>query len=138
MQKLRSLETAVFALLLLAPAIAPAQRQTVEQVAQTIAAQHNANSLTSKDEMVASSSARAIGKNVTFENVLRVQQGLSQAKLREFADYARNEVIPKTCQVPGNHLGFDRGMSYTFVYKSEYGELLTQFNVDKTTCEKWK
>jgi hypothetical protein len=48
-----------------------AQRQTIEQVAQTIAAQHNAHAYA--DDITVSSSAEAVGKNGRFENVLRVK-----------------------------------------------------------------
>ena len=115
-----------------------AQSQTVEQVAKTIAENYNNNSVALNDDMIASSVARAVGKNVIFEYSLRVRQNLPPPKVQEFADYTRREVVPQTCKVQGNRLGFDRGMYYSFIYKSTYGELLTQFIVNKATCENYR
>ena len=138
MQETSRFRGVTLALLAAGATAAFGQGQTVEQVAQTIAAQHNATSVPSKDGMVASSSARAAGKNVVFEYVLRVRKNLSATEINEFAESARSEAVPKTCQVPGNHIGFDRGMSYTFIYKSQYGKTLTEFSVDKATCARLK
>ena len=111
-----------------------AQNQTVEQVAQTIDAQHNQNATLMRDEMTVSSKASATGKNVRFENVLRVKQGLPKAKLQEFDSETRREIIPRVCAVQGNEIGFKRGLSYTFSYASTYGERLSEFTVDAKTC----
>ena len=110
------------------------QGQTVEQVAQTIAAQHNANAKTMLDDMTVATSAKAQGKTVVFENVLRVRQGLPPAKLREFEQETRREVVPRACQVNQGNEGFKRGLTYTFVYKNTYGEKLAEFVVDKAAC----
>ena len=115
-----------------------AQGQTIEEVARTIASQHNANSLVLKDEMVAASTAKVMGKKIIFENTLRVRQGLSAAKLKQFAEHTQDEVIPKTCAVRGNAIGFDRGMSYQFIYKNLYGDLLADFHVNKAVCERFQ
>ena len=110
------------------------QNLTIEQVAQTIAEQHNANSNGLKDEMTVSSRAFARGKDVRFENILRVKKGLPQSKLQEFGAETRREIIPAVCQLKGNEIGFKRGLSYTFSYLNTYGEKLTEFTVNAGTC----
>ena len=111
-----------------------AQNQTVEQVAQTVAAQHNQNSHLVQDEMTISSKATATGKNIRFDNVLRVRQGLPKAKLQEFDAENRKEIIPRVCAVKGNEIGFKRGLTYTFSYTNTYGEKLSEFTIGANTC----
>jgi hypothetical protein len=84
--------------------------------------------------MTVSTRAIAVSRNVRFENVLRVKKGLSSAKLKEFSDELRREILPKACQQNANNPAFDRGLYYTFTYKNTYGEKLAEFNVDKKTC----
>jgi hypothetical protein len=110
------------------------QIKQIEEIAQTIASQHNANSKALLDDMTVSTRAIAVSRNVRFENVLRVKKGLSSAKLKEFSDELRREILPKACQQNANNPAFDRGLYYTFTYKNTYGEKLAEFNVDKKTC----
>ncbi|MBD5801736.1 hypothetical protein AZOA_11600 [Azoarcus sp. Aa7] len=111
-----------------------AQIKQIEEIAQTVASQHNANSNAMLDDMTVSSRAVAIGRNVRFENVLRVKQGLPPAKLKEFSDETQREIVPKSCAFNANNPGFNRGLSYTFSYVNIYGEKLAEFNVDKAIC----
>ena len=111
-----------------------AQGQTVEQVAQAVATQHNANAKSFLDQMTAATSAKAIGKNVRLEYVLRVKKGLSSAKLREFSEETQREVVPGACRMNANNEAFKRGLYYTFVYMNTYGEKLAEFRVDKAVC----
>ena len=113
---------------------ATAQPQTVEQVAQTIVAQHNANAKALLDDMTVSTSAKAVGKNVRLKYVLRVKKGLPSAKLREFADETRREIEPRACHVNSNNEAFKRGLYYTFTYVNTYDEKLAEFNIDKAIC----
>lgn len=110
------------------------QIKQIEEIAQTIAAQHNANSKALLDDMTVSSRAIAISRNVRFENVLRVKKGLSPAKLQEFSNELRRDMLPKVCQVNANNPAFDRGLYYTFTYINTYGEKLAEFDVNKNTC----
>lgn len=118
-----------------AQTLTSAQIKQIEEIAQMIASQHNANSSAMLDDMTVSSRAVAIGRNVRFENVLRVKKGLPPAKLKEFSDETQREVVPKSCAVNANNLGLDRGLSYTFAYVNTYGEKLAEFNVDKAICK---
>lgn len=124
----------VAALAFAASSDACGQNQTIEQVAQTIAKQHNQNANLMLDEMTVSSRAAASGKNVRFEYVLRVKQGLPKAKLHEFDTQNRLEIVPKVCGVKGNEIGFTRGLTYTFSYTNKFGEKLSEFMVDAKTC----
>lgn len=112
-----------------------AQIKQIEEIAQTIASQHNANSKAFLDEMTVSTRAIAIGRNVQFEYVLRVKKGLPPTKLKEFSDETRREILPKACQQNANNPAFDRGLYYTFAYMNTYGEKLAEFNVDKAICQ---
>lgn len=114
------------------------QIKQIEEIAQTIASQHNANSKAMLDDMTVSSRAVAIGRNVRFENVLRVKKGLPAAKIKEFSDETQRETTPKSCAANANNPAFDRGLSYTFVYVNTYGEKLAEFNVDKAVCARQK
>ena len=115
--------------------LSSAQIKQIEEIAQTIASQHNANSKAMLDEMTVSTRAVAIGRNVRFEYVLRVKKGLPPSKLKEFSNETRREIVPKSCAVNANNPGFDRGLHYTFVYVNTYGEKLAEFTVDKATCK---
>ena len=112
-----------------------AQIKQIEEIAQVIASQHNANAKAMSDEMTVASRAIAVGRNVRFENVLRVKKGLSPSKLREFANETQRVILPKACQVNANNPGFDRGLYYTFLYVSTEGKKLAEFNVDKAICK---
>ena len=111
------------------------QIKQIEEIAQSIASQHNANSKAMVDEMTVSSHAVAIGRNVRFEFVLRVKKGLTPSELKEFSEENRKVLLPKICKNNANNPAFDRGLSYTFIYINTYGEKLSEFNVDKTTCK---
>lgn len=110
------------------------QIKQIEEIAQAIASQHNANSEALLDGMTVSTRAVAISRNVRIECVLRVKKGLSPAELREFSDELRREILPKACQQNANNPAFDRGLYYTFTYINTYGEKLAEFDVDKETC----
>ena len=107
---------------------------TVESVVATIVRNHNANTAAILDGFTIATSARAEGKRVIFNNVIRIQKGLAPSKLAEFQAGAYNDIAPKTCAIAANHLGFDRGMSYEFVFDNAYGERLADFVVDKNVC----
>lgn len=118
-----------------AQSLTSAQIKQIEGIAQNIAAQHNANSKAMQDEMTVSTLAVATGRNVRFENVLRVKKGLLAAKVKEFSDETRREILPKACAVNASNPAFDRGLNYTFSYINTYGEKLAEFNVDKAICQ---
>lgn len=117
-------------------ALTAAQIKQIEEIAQNVAAQHNANAKTMLDEITVSTRAVAIGRNVRLEYVLRLKKNLPPAKLKEWADATRNEILPKACQQNANNPAFDRGLYYTFSYTNTYGAKLTEFIVDKATCRR--
>ncbi|OHC81391.1 MAG: hypothetical protein A2100_04115 [Sideroxydans sp. GWF2_59_14] len=104
----------------------------MEDLAKTIALQHNANSKAMLDHVMVSTHAVASGRNVRIENILRLKKDLPAAKLKEWSDMTRQEILLQACKNPP---AFERGLSYTFAYLNTYGEKLTEFNVDKATCE---
>lgn len=136
------LRTLVITILLICFSNTPAQSWTpkqikqIEEIAQTIAAQHNANAKALLDDMTVSTRAIAIGMNVRFEYVLRLKKNIQPAKLKEWVDATKREIIPKACQVNANNPAFDRGLYYTFAYRNTYGEKLTEFVVNKATCKR--
>ena len=115
--------------------LSSSQIRQIEEIAQNIAAQHNANAKTMLDDMTVSSRATAVGRNVRIENVLRVKKALPPAKLKEFSDATQQEILPKSCAANANNPAFDRGLTYTFSYKNTYGENLTEFSVDQAACK---
>lgn len=119
-----------------AQALTKKQIQQIEEIAQTIASQHNANSQALLDNMTVSSQAVAVSRNVRFTNVLRVRKGLTHAELKEFRNELIREILPQACQQNANNPAFERGLYYTFIYKNTYGEKLAEFNVDKKTCNR--
>lgn len=120
-----------------AQALSPAQIKQIEEIAQTIASQHNNNASAILDDMTVSSRAVSIGRNVRLEYVLRVKKGLTQAKLKEFSDETQREVVPKSCAANAKNPAFDRGLTYTFSYTNVYKEKLAEFTVDKKLCQKY-
>lgn len=114
--------------------LTPAQINQIEDIASNIAAQSNANKQAMLDEMTVSFKAVAVGRNVRFENVLRVKKGLPTNKIREWLEATRAEIIPKVCAQNSKNPAFDRGLSYTFAYSNTYGEKMGDIFVDKTTC----
>lgn len=113
----------------------PAQIKQIEDIAKNIAAQSNANKQAMLDEMTVSFNAIAVGRNVRFENVIRVKKGLPPNMIKEWLHATRAEIIPKTCAQNAKNPAFDRGLSYTFAYSNTYGEKLGDVFVDKATCK---
>jgi hypothetical protein len=112
-----------------------AQIRQIEEIAKNIAIQSNANKQAMLDEMTVSFNAVAVGRNVRFENVLRVRQGLPTNIIKQWLDATRAEILPKTCLQNAKNPAFDRGLSYTFNYSNIYGEKLGDVFVDKVTCK---
>ncbi len=121
-----------------AQSLSPAQIKQIEEIAQNIARQHNGNAAAMLDDMTVSTRAVAVARNVRIENVLKVKKGLPLAKLKEFSDETRREIVPKACVVNAKNPAFDRGLTYTFSYTNTYGEKLAEFTVDKTVCSNYK
>lgn len=114
--------------------LTPAQIRQIEEIARNIAAQSNANKQSMLDEMTVSFNAVAVGRNVRFENVIRVKKGLPANKIKQWLDATRAEILPKACAQNATNPAFDRGLSYTFAYSNTYGEKLGDVFVDKNTC----
>ena len=87
------------------------------------------------NEMTVSTRAEAVGRNVRFRYVLRVEKGLAPSKLSEFATETQRESVTKFCAVNANNPAFDRGLYYTFTYVNTFGEKLAEFNVEKAICK---
>lgn len=121
-----------------AQSLTPAQAKQIEDIAKSIASQHNANAKGMLDGVTLSSRAVAVGRNVRFENVLRVKKGLSIERRQEFSDATQREIVPKSCAVNAKNPAFDRGLSYTFAYVNTYGERLAEFIVDKARCKSYQ
>lgn len=115
--------------------LSPAQIKQIEEIAQNIAAQSNANKQAMLDEMTVSFNAIAVGRNVRFENVIRVKKGLPPQKIKGWLDATRAEILPKACTQNAKNPAFNRGLSYTFAYSNTYGEKLGDVFVDKATCK---
>lgn len=115
--------------------LTPAQIKQIEDIAKNIAAQSNANMQSMLDEMTVSFNAVAVGRNVRFENVIRVKQGLPPSTIKRWLDATRAEIIPKSCAQNAKNPAFDRGLTYTFAYSNTYGEKLGDVFVDKPTCK---
>ena len=113
----------------------PAQIKQIEDIARNIAARSNANKQAMLDDMTTSFNAIAVGRNVRFENVIRVKKGLPPNKIKEWLDATRAEITPKSCAQNANNPAFERGLSYTFAYSNTYGEKLGDVFVDKATCK---
>lgn len=120
-----------------AQSLSAAQIEQIEQIAQTIANQHNNTASANLDDMTVATRAVAIGRNVRFEYVLRVKKGLPQSKLKEFSEETQREVVPKSCAVNAKNPAFDLGLTYTFAYTNTYKEKLAEFIVDKAVCKKY-
>jgi len=113
-----------------------AQIKQIEEIAAEIAKQSNANQHSHLDDMTVSFRAIASGRNVRFENVLRVKNGLSQNEITQWLVATQQEIIPQACSQNANNPAFDRGLSYTFAYSSIYGQKIGGILVDKTTCKR--
>lgn len=111
-----------------------AQIKQIEDIAGNIAAQSNANKQAMLDDMTVSFNAVAVGRNVRFENVIRVKKGLPPNTIKEWLDATASEIIPKICAQNAKNPAFDRGLSYTFAYSNAYNEKLGDVFIDQTTC----
>jgi long-subunit fatty acid transport protein len=120
-----------------AQSLTAAQIKQIEEIAQTIATQHNNSGAAMLDDMTASTRAVAIGRNVRYEYVLKVKKGLPPAKLKEFAEQTQGEIVPKACAINAKNPAFDRGLTYTYSYTNTYREKLAEFTVDKAVCRKY-
>lgn len=115
--------------------LTPAQIKQIEDIARTIATQSNANKQVMLDEMTVSFNAVAVGRNVRFDNVIRVKKGLPPNIIKEWLDATRADIIPKSCAQNSNNPAFDRGLSYTFAYSNTYDEKLGDVFVDEAICK---
>ena len=113
-----------------------AQIRQIEEIAAEIAKQSNANKHLHLDDMTTSFNASSSGRNVRFENVLRVKNGLSQSEIVEWLAATQQEIIPQACAQNANNPAFDRGLSYTYTYSSIYGQKMGDVLVDKATCKR--
>lgn len=129
---------AFLALVLVTPlhaqSLTPAQIRQIEEIAQTIASQHNQNSQAMLDDMTASTRAVAVGRNVRFEYVLRVRRGLLPSELKEFSDETQRRIVPRACAMAANNPAVDRGLSYTYSYLNTHGDKLAEFSIDRSIC----
>ena len=112
-----------------------AQIKQIEDIAGQIAVQSNANKQAVLDDMTASFRAVAVGRNVRFENVIRVKKGLPPDTVKEWLNATASVIIPKICAQNAKNPAFDRGLSYTFAYSNTYGEKLGDVFIDKSTCK---
>lgn len=133
-----SLVTSLMCAGALAQSLTPTQIKQVEEIAQTVARQYNSNAAAMLDDMTVSTRAIAIARNVRLEYILRVQRGLPLAKIKEFAEETRREIVPKSCAVNATNPAFDRGLTYTFAYTNTYGERLAEFTIDKAICSTYR
>lgn len=113
-----------------------AQIRQIEEIAAEIAKQSNANKHMNIDDMTVCFNVTSSGRNVRFENVLRVKNGLSQSEIMEWLVATQQEIIPQVCAQNSNNPAFDRGLSYTFSYSSIYGQKMGDILVDKETCKR--
>lgn len=113
-----------------------AQIRQIEEIAAEIAKQSNANKHLYLDDMTTSFNASSSGRNVHFENILRVKNGLSQSEIVQWLAATQQEIIPQACAQNTNNSAFDRGLSYTYAYSSIYGQKMGDVFVDKATCKR--
>lgn len=125
----------IYSLIANAQNLNAAQIKQIEEIAQNIAAQSNANKQAMLDEMTVSFNAVSVGRNVRFENIIKVKKGLPPQTIKEWLDATRAEIIPETCALNANNPAFGRGLSYTFAYNNTYGEKLGDVFVDIATCK---
>jgi len=123
---------------LLMPVVSLAQPLTLEQTAQEIARQHNANAKALIDDTTVSTSATADGKNVIVTYVIRIKQQLPKDKRDEFRKGIATEVMRGVCKSNADKDAFKQGLYYTLVYRSTEDELLSKLVVSKETCSKLK
>ena len=123
---------------LLMTMVARAQPLTLEQTAQEIARQHNANAKALIDDTTVSTSATAEGKNVIVTYVIRIKQQLPKDKRDEFRKGIATELMRGVCKSNADKDAFKQGLYYTLVYRSTEDELLSKLVVSKDTCSKLK
>ena len=128
---------AALALCLLSmPVMARAQPLTLEQTAQEIARQHNANAKALIDDTTVSTSATAEGVNVIVTYVLRIRQQLPEDKRDEFRKGIATELMRGICRSNADKEAFKQGLYYTLVYRNTEDELLSKLVVSRETCSK--
>lgn len=116
--------------------LSPAQIKQIEEIAAEIAKQSNANKHLYLDDMTVSFNAVSAGRNVRFENVLRVKNGLTQNEIAQWLAATQLEIIPLACVQNANNPAFERGLSYTYSYSSIYEQKMGDILVDKATCRR--
>jgi hypothetical protein len=110
------------------------QIKQIEDIAGSIASQSNENKQAMLDDMTVSFNAVAVGRNVRFENVIRLKKGLTPDEINEWLSATSTEIIPNICALNVKNQAFDRGLSYTFAYSNTYGEKVGDVFIDQTTC----
>jgi hypothetical protein len=123
---------------LLMSVLAGAQPLTLEQTAQEIARQHNANAKALIDDTTVSTSATAEGVNVIVTYVLRIRQQLPEDKREEFRKSIATELMRGVCKSNADKEAFKQGLYYTLVYRNTEDELLSKLVVSRETCSKLK
>jgi hypothetical protein len=111
-----------------------AQGASVEEVAAEIARRSNLNAGAMSNDITQSFSARAVGKNVIFENVLRIKVDLPKDKLAEYQSKTQEEVVPRVCRNNAENEVFKQGLFYTFVYRNTAGDEVARFSADVNIC----
>ena len=114
-----------------------AQIKQIEDIAIEIAKQSNASKNLHLDDMTVDFNAVASGRNVRFEYVLRVKNGLSADEIREWLVEAKSELITPACKQNINNPAFDRGLSYILAYTSIHGQKLGDIFIDKEVCKQF-
>jgi hypothetical protein len=123
--------------LLLIHSTAPAYGQVpIEDVALEIARLSNRNAQAVLDDMTLAFSARASGRNVIFDTVVRMKRDLSPEQRADYKEKVWQEVTPRTCQQNADNEAFKRGLFYTFVYRNVAGEEIGRFSVDAILCSR--
>ncbi|MBV5275720.1 MAG: hypothetical protein JZU52_19480 [Lamprocystis purpurea] len=124
----------------LATPFVAARELTDEALVIEAARQYNANAESliakSNDPMNESTFARADGKNLIFYWILRAKKDISSEKLAEFQKETFDEIAPRVCQENAKNEAFHRGMFYTFVYRSRYGQEMAAIVVARDTCSR--
>lgn len=114
----------------------PAQIKQIEEIAAEGAKHSNANKYLYLDDMTVSFNAVSTGRNIRFENVLRVKNGLTKNEIAQWLVATQQEIIPQACAQSANNPAFERGLSYTYSYTSIYGQKMGDVLVDKKTCKR--
>jgi hypothetical protein len=122
----------------LAAQFVAARELTDEALVIEAARQYNANAAAliarANDPMNESTFAKADGKNLIFYWVLRAKKDIASEKLAEFQKETFDEIAPRVCRENAKNEAFQRGMFYTFVYRSRHGQEMAEIVVDRDTC----